>query len=180
MNMIGCLDIPTSGSFFLDGEDVSKLSEDQLAVIRNQKIGFIFQSFNLLNKLTALQNVELPLIYRGVSSKMRKEKAAEALRKVGLQDRMNHTPLQLSGGQQQRVAIARALAGDPPLLLADEPTGALDSKTSAEVMQFIQQLSSEGNTIILITHDMEVAKQAKRIIRISDGRLMEGGNAGEL
>ncbi len=176
MNVIGCLDTPTSGSYWLDGEEVSLLKENRLATIRNRKIGFIFQSFHLLAKLSALENVELPLIYRGVSTKLRKELAQEALDKVGLGDRVHHRPVELSGGQQQRVAIARALAGNPPILLADEPTGALDSKTSVEVMELIQDLNNQGHTIVLITHDLDVAEQAKRVVRIQDGRLYaEGG-----
>ncbi|CAM3419668.1 ABC transporter ATP-binding protein [Marinicrinis lubricantis] len=175
MNTIGCLDSPTSGSYWLDGDEVSRLSENKLAAIRNRKIGFIFQSFNLLSKLSALENVELPLIYRGVPAKQRKELAIAALRKVKLEERMGHKPTELSGGQQQRVAIARALAGEPPLLLADEPTGALDTKTSNEVMQLLQELNEQGHTIVLITHDMDIAKQAKRVIRIQDGKLYEEG-----
>lgn len=175
MNVIGCLDSPSEGKYWLDGEEVSKQSENKLATIRNNKIGFIFQSFNLLAKLTALENVELPLIYRGVPAKRRKELALTALDKVGLAERMDHRPAQLSGGQQQRVAIARALAGEPPILLADEPTGALDTRTSKEVMELIQNLNKQGHTIILITHDPEVSRQAKRVVRIQDGRLSEEG-----
>lgn len=175
MNMIGCLDRPDSGTYFLDGEEVEKLRDRKLAIIRNQKIGFIFQNFNLLMKLTALENVELPLLYRGMSPKERKFTSLDALEKVGLTDRAHHLPTQLSGGQQQRVAIARALVGNPPILLADEPTGALDSKTSQDIMQVMKVLNKEGHTIILITHDMDVAKQANRIVRIQDGRLFENG-----
>lgn len=175
MNVIGCLDSPSEGKYWLDGEEVSKQSENKLATIRNNKIGFIFQNFNLLAKLTALENVELPLIYRGVPAKRRKELALTALDKVGLAERMDHRPAQLSGGQQQRVAIARALAGEPPILLADEPTGALDTRTSKEVMELIQNLNEQGHTIILITHDLEVSRQAKRVVRIQDGRLSEEG-----
>lgn len=171
MNMIGCLDIPTTGEYYLDGKEISTYNEKQLSKIRNQKIGFIFQKFNLLPKLTALENVELPLIYRGMSNKERKQRSIEALEKVGLSDRMNHKPTELSGGQQQRVAIARALAGDPPVLLADEPTGNLDSKSGSDVMNLIKQLSKEGKTIVLITHDNEVAKSAQRTITIKDGLL---------
>jgi len=177
MNMIGCLDTPTSGNYWLDGDEVSRMKDNRLAEIRNRKIGFIFQSFNLLPKLNAMENVELPLIYRGMSGKERRERAIEALRKVGLEERMRHRPSELSGGQQQRVAIARALAGQPPILLGDEPTGALDTKTSKEVMQLMKGLNREGHTIILITHDPEVASEAKRIVRISDGRIVEGGGA---
>ncbi|TYP71839.1 ABC transporter ATP-binding protein [Paenibacillus methanolicus] len=179
MNVIGCLDGPTSGSYWMDGEEVSRLRENRLAEIRNRKIGFIFQNFNLLNKLTALENVELPLIYRGVPAKQRKDAAMEALAKVGLDSRSKHRPNELSGGQQQRVAIARALAGNPPILLADEPTGALDTKTGVEVMGLIKELNAAGHTIILITHDLSIAQQAGRVVRISDGRISEeGGGAG--
>lgn len=169
MNMLGCLDIPTAGEYILDGINVSTLNDNQLAEIRNAKIGFIFQGFNLLPKLNALENVELPLIYRGASAKERLEKSREALELVGLGDRMHHKPSQLSGGQQQRVAIARALAGNPPVLLADEPTGNLDSKSGKEVLETLIDLNKKGTTIILITHDMGVASQAKRIIKIMDG-----------
>jgi len=176
MNMLGCLDTPTSGSYRLDGEEVSRLRDNRLAEIRNRKIGFIFQNFNLLPKLTALENVELPLIYRGVPGRERKKLALEALEKVGLGERRHHLPKQLSGGQQQRVAIARALAGNPPILLADEPTGALDTRTGREVMALIRELNSLGHTIILITHDLSIAEQTRRIIRIQDGRIAgEGG-----
>jgi putative ABC transport system ATP-binding protein len=174
MNVIGCLDTASSGKYWLDGEEVGKLRENKLAEIRNRKIGFIFQGFNLLPKLTAFENVELPLIYRGISYKQRRKLAAEALRKVGLEERMNHRPSELSGGQQQRVAIARALAGEPPLLLADEPTGALDTKTGKEVMHLIRELNGLGHTIVLITHDLEISRQARRIVRIQDGKLSEG------
>jgi len=155
MNVLGCLDAPTSGEYWLDGEEVSRLKESRLAEIRNRKIGFIFQGFNLLPKLTALENVELPLVYGGIPAAKRRELAIEALRKVGLEERMKHTPLELSGGQQQRVAIARALAGNPPVLLADEPTGALDTKTGKEVMGLMRTLNEAGHSIILITHDMD-------------------------
>ncbi|AST00400.1 macrolide ABC transporter ATP-binding protein [Geobacillus thermocatenulatus] len=173
MNMIGCLDRPDSGSYRLDGKEVRTMKDDELAVIRNQKIGFVFQNFNLLSKLTALENVELPLIYRGMKVKERRTIAYECLEKVGLQERVHHLPNQLSGGQQQRVAIARALVGHPPILLADEPTGALDSKTSKEIMHIMKQLNEQGHTIVLITHDWEVAREAKRIVRIQDGELLE-------
>ncbi|WP_017814215.1 ABC transporter ATP-binding protein [Paenibacillus shenyangensis] len=173
MNMIGCLDLPNEGDYLLDGQNVRKLSDNRLARIRNEKIGFIFQNFNLLPKLSAIENVELPLIYRGMSYRERKRKAAEALTKVGLEERIHHRPNQLSGGQQQRVAIARALAGQPPILLADEPTGALDPKTGKEVMNMLQSLNAQGHTIILITHDLEIAEQAKRVIRIHDGQVTE-------
>jgi len=175
MNVIGCLDAPTSGTYWLDGEEVSRLRESRLAEIRNRKIGFIFQGFNLLNKLSALENVELPLIYRGVPGKLRKEQAVEALRKVGLEGRIGHRPSELSGGQQQRVAIARALAGNPPILLADEPTGALDTRTGVEVMELMKQLNREGHTIVLITHDLQISEQARRVVRIQDGQISEEG-----
>lgn len=171
MNMIGCLDIPTSGEYILDGIDTSSLNDNQLADIRNQKIGFIFQSFNLLPKLDALENCELPLIYRGTPHKERMDRCMEALRLVGLEDRIHHKPSQLSGGQQQRVAIARALAGDPPIILADEPTGALDSKSGKEVLDILIKLNEKGTTVVLITHDMSIASKAKRIIRIMDGQI---------
>ncbi|WP_462413129.1 ABC transporter ATP-binding protein [Neobacillus sp. Marseille-QA0830] len=178
MNMLGCLDRPDKGTYKLDGKDIGKMDDNQLAVIRNQKIGFIFQNFNLLTKLTALENVELPLLYAGASAKDRREKALQSLSKVGLSERAGHLPTQLSGGQQQRVAIARALAGEPAILLADEPTGALDSKTSKEILQLMKELNEAGHTIILITHDLEIAKQAKRMVSIQDGQLFENG--GEL
>lgn len=174
MNMIGCLDVPDQGEYHLDGKDVFSLKNNELADVRNQKIGFIFQAFNLLPKQTAYENVELPLIYRGLSGLERKEIVMSALKKVGLETRASHRPTELSGGQQQRVAIARALAGNPPLLLADEPTGALDSKTGAEVLKLMKELNKQGHTIVLITHDMDIAKQAKRIIRIHDGRILAG------
>ncbi|WP_313342101.1 ABC transporter ATP-binding protein [Sedimentibacter sp.] len=176
MNIVGCLDTPTTGEYYLDGKEISTYNEKQLSKIRNQKIGFIFQKFNLLPKLTALENVELPLIYRGMNQKERRQKSIDALTKVGLNDRMNHKPTELSGGQQQRVAIARALAGDPPVLLADEPTGNLDSKSGSDVMNLIKQLSKEGKTIVLITHDSEIAMEAKRTITIKDGLLVNSNN----
>ena len=171
MNMIGCLDVPTSGKYFLNGNDVSNLSDDEQAFIRNRQIGFIFQQYNLLPKLTAWENVELPLIYRGINGSERKKMVMEALQRVGMEGRADHLPKELSGGQQQRVSIARALAGKPPVILADEPTGALDSKTGAELMEMLKELHSEGNTIVLITHDSDVARQAKRIVRIQDGKI---------
>jgi putative ABC transport system ATP-binding protein len=171
MNMIGCLDVPSEGQYYLDTKEVSGLNEDEQSAIRNEKIGFIFQSFNLLPRLTAFENVELPLIYRGINGKERRERAEKALGMVGLSDRMHHRPTELSGGQQQRVAIARALAGEPQIILADEPTGALDSKSGYEVMEIIKGLNQIGKTIILITHDSNVAEQAKRIIRIQDGQI---------
>lgn len=173
MNMLGCLDTPTSGTYILDGREVSKLKDDQLADIRNKKIGFIFQGFNLLQKLTAIENVELPLIYQGVGAKERHKRSKEALESVGLGDRMNHKPNELSGGQQQRVAIARALVSSPPIILADEPTGNLDSRSGEGIMKILKDLHERGNTIVLITHDNNIASQAKRIIRIQDGRILE-------
>lgn len=172
MNIIGCLDVPTSGSYYLNGVDVSTMNEIELSRIRNQTLGFIFQQYNLLPKLNLLENVELPLIYRGMTPKQREEKARLALERVGLADRANKMPSQLSGGQQQRVSIARALAGDPPVILADEPTGALDSKTGRDVLDFITKLNNEGTTIVLITHDMSIAEEAKRIVRIQDGKII--------
>lgn len=173
MNIIGCLDRPDEGRYILDGKEIDKMIDSELATIRNEKIGFVFQNFHLLAKLTALENVELPLLYRGVKTKERQKIAYEYLEKVGLKDRARHLPNQLSGGQQQRVAIARALVGTPPILLADEPTGALDSKTSKEIIQLMKQLNEQGHTILLITHDWEVANEAKRIVRIQDGQLFE-------
>lgn len=175
MNILGCLDVPTEGSYILDGQEISKCNDNQLAEIRNRKIGFIFQNFNLLNKLDAIENVELPLIYIGVSSKERKAKAIEALKNVGLEQRVHHKPAELSGGQQQRVAIARALVTNPPFILADEPTGNLDSKTGREVLQMLKDLHSKGNTIVLITHDDSIAKEAERIVRIKDGKIVMDG-----
>jgi len=173
MNMLGCLDVPTSGSYILDGNEVSKLKDDRLAEIRNFKIGFIFQKFNLLPKLSALENVELPLVYQGIHGKEARVRAIEALSTVGLKERMHHRPNELSGGQQQRVAIARALVTKPPVLLADEPTGALDSKTGMEVMDILKELNGNGNTVILITHDNDLAAEAKRIIKIHDGEIID-------
>lgn len=173
MNMIGCLDVPTSGSYILDGHEVSKLKDDQLADIRNKKIGFIFQSFNLLQKLSAVENVELPLIYQGIGHKERRERAMAALESVGLGDRAHHKPTELSGGQQQRVAIARALASNPPLILADEPTGALDTKSGIEIMEILKGLYEKGNTIVIITHDLNIAKKTRRMVRIQDGLIIE-------
>lgn len=172
MNMLGCLDVPTSGSYILNGQDVSHLTDDELSDIRNKEIGFIFQGFNLIPGLTALENVELPLIYRGVSKKERIKLAATALKKVGLGNRMNHKPSEMSGGQQQRVAIARAIAQAPPIILADEPTGNLDSGSTAEIMEILKELHGEGRTVILITHDNEIAARARRMIRIMDGRIV--------
>ena len=171
MNMLGCLDVPTSGIYMLHGKDVSHMSDDELSDIRNREIGFIFQGFNLIANLTALENVELPLIYRGVSKKERMELAKEALKKVGLENRMDHKPAEMSGGQQQRVAIARAIAQAPPIILADEPTGNLDSGSSKEIMGILKELHEDGRTVIIITHDNEIAAQAKRVIKIMDGRI---------
>jgi putative ABC transport system ATP-binding protein len=173
MNMLGCLDTPTSGTYLLDGEDISGLSDSDLARIRNRKIGFIFQQFNLFQKMTAFENVERPMKYAKVKKEQRREMAAKALRSMGLGDRMKHRPSELSGGQQQRVAIARALVGNPPLLLADEPTGNLDSRSSAEIMDMIKELHRKGNTIVLITHDMKLAEQADRVLQMSDGRIVK-------
>jgi len=173
MNIIGFLDVPTSGEYLLSGRKMSGQEEKLLAQIRRKEIGFIFQSFYLLSRQSALKNVELPLIYAGVDKKLRHEKAAEMLKKVGLGEKMNHLPRQLSGGQQQRVAIARALINDPTILLADEPTGALDQKTGHQVMELFHQLNQEGRTIIMITHDVNLAKQAKRVVRILDGNISE-------
>jgi putative ABC transport system ATP-binding protein len=179
MNMLGCLDVPTEGSYKLDGKEVSKMKDDELAEVRNRTIGFVFQGFNLLPKLDAVENVELPLIYQGVSAKERRERAVKALESVGLGKRIHHKPSELSGGQQQRVAIARALITNPPLILADEPTGNLDSKSGREVMEIFKSLNKNGNTIVLITHDNGVANQAQRVIRIQDGKLYEVGGAQE-
>lgn len=171
MNMLGCLDVPTSGTYQLHGEDVSHMTDDELSDIRNREIGFIFQGFNLISNLTALENVELPLIYRRVSRTKRQALSKEALSKVGLENRMHHKPAEMSGGQQQRVAIARAIAQAPPVILADEPTGNLDSASSLEIMQILKNLHAEGRTVILITHDSDIAKQADRIIKIRDGKI---------
>ena len=179
MNMLGCLDRPDSGEITLDGTDILKCKEKELSVIRNKKIGFIFQQFHLLPKLSALENVELPLIYQGMPTKKRREKAVKALKAVGLEKRMNHKPNQLSGGQQQRVAIARALVGEPSLILADEPTGNLDSRSGKEIMMLLHNLHEEGNTIVLLTHDNNVAMEAPRQVQISDGKIIKdsGGEA---
>lgn len=179
MNMLGCLDRPDSGEITLDGTDILKCKEKELSVIRNKKIGFIFQQFHLLPKLSALENVELPLIYQGMPTKKRREKAVKALKAVGLEKRMNHKPNQLSGGQQQRVAIAGALVGEPSLILADEPTGNLDSRSGKEIMMLLHNLYEEGNTIVLITHDNNVAMEAPRQVQISDGKIIKdsGGEA---
>ena len=171
MNMIGCLDTPTRGGYFLDGKDVSRLSDKALSKIRNSKIGFIFQGFNLVGSLTALENVELPLLYRGIPRKERKVLAHEALTSVGLSHRIHHRPSEMSGGQQQRVAIARAIAASPPIILADEPTGNLDTSSSAEIMEILTNLSKSGRTVIIITHDNEIAKKTNRLIKIIDGKI---------
>lgn len=176
MNIIGALDVPTEGEYILGGEDVSEMSDDQLAQIRNKMIGFIFQQYNLLPKLNLLENVELPLLYAGVPVQERRERALKSLAKVGLEEKWKNLPNQLSGGQQQRVSIARALAGDPSLILADEPTGALDSRTSREVLNFLRQLNEEGNTIVMITHDNSIALEAKRVVRIKDGKINFDGD----
>mgnify|MGYP002774336675 CR=1 FL=1 len=177
MNIIGCLDVPSKGTYRLNGKDISKYSDDELAGVRNKMLGFIFQQYNLLPKLTVEENVALPLLYGGYSDKEQKRRAIAALKKVGLDAKAKNLPTQLSGGQQQRVSIARALAGDPSVILADEPTGALDSRTGREVMTFLRNLHKEGNTIVLITHDNSIAAQAKRIVRITDGRIVYDGPA---
>lgn len=171
MNMLGCLDVPTSGSYYLHGQDVSGMTDNELSDVRNREIGFIFQGFNLIANLTAFENVELPLIYRGVGKKERRELSMKALEKVGLKNRVHHKPSEMSGGQQQRVAIARAIAQAPPVILADEPTGNLDSGSTKEIMGILKGLHGEGRTVILITHDNEIAAQAERVIRIRDGRI---------
>ena len=176
MNIIGALDVPTDGSYYLGGEDVSDMTDDQLAAIRNRMIGFIFQQYNLLPKLNLLENVELPLLYAGVGKEERRDRAMASLERVGLKEKWRNMPNQLSGGQQQRVSIARALAGDPSLILADEPTGALDSRTSREVLDFLKQLNTEGNTIVMITHDNSIAVEAKRVVRIHDGKINFDGD----
>ena len=177
MNIIGCLDVPTSGSYHLGGVDVSTMDDDQQAEIRNKMLGFIFQQYNLIPKLSVLENVELPLLYAGVPTEERRERAIHSLERVGLADKRKHLPSQLSGGQQQRVSIARALAGSPSVILADEPTGALDSRTGREVLSFLKQLNREGDTVVLITHDNSIAVRADRIIRLQDGRIIYDGDA---
>ena len=171
MNLIGCLDTPSKGSYLLNGKQVSEMNDNELARIRNEEIGFVFQTFNLLPRATALHNVELPLVYAGVPSKERQERARDALRKVELEDRMGHKPNELSGGQRQRVAIARALVNNPSILLADEPTGNLDSKTGVEIMSLFDRLHQTGNTIVLVTHELDIAEHAHRIIHIRDGKV---------
>lgn len=179
MNIIGALDVPTSGKYLLGGKDVGKLSDNQLADIRNKMIGFVFQQYNLLPRMNLLENVELPLLYAHVSNHEREKKAMEALEKVGLAEKAKQMPNQLSGGQQQRVSIARALAANPSLILADEPTGALDSKTSRQVLDFFKKIHEEGNTVIMITHDNAIALEAKRVIRIADGKINFDGSSEE-
>jgi putative ABC transport system ATP-binding protein len=177
MNVIGCLDRPTSGQYVLNSQDVSRMAGDQLAIVRNRRIGFVFQQFNLLARTPALENVELPLVYGGISKKERTERALAMLTRVGLGDRTDHHPAQLSGGQQQRVAIARALVSEPLLILADEPTGALDSKTSLEIMALFQELNRQGMTVVLVTHEHDVARYARRILTFKDGRVVsDAGN----
>ncbi|MEM7187255.1 MAG: ABC transporter ATP-binding protein [Bacteroidota bacterium] len=171
MNILGCLDTPTSGSYELNGEDVSSMSDDELAEIRNREIGFVFQTFNLLPRTTALDNVALPMIYAGASKKVRTQRAEEVLTDVGLEDRMDHKPNQLSGGQRQRVAVGRALVNKPSIILADEPTGNLDSKTSEEIMRLIDEIHNKGNTVILVTHEEDIAERAHRVIRLRDGMI---------
>ena len=173
MNIIGCLDVPTSGKYFLGGVDVSTMNDDEQSDIRNKKLGFIFQQYNLIQSLTVLENVELPLIYQGVNADDRRDMALEALARVGLANRIKHRPVEMSGGQQQRVAIARAIATKPPIIMADEPTGALDSHTGQEVLKFLQELNKEGSTVILITHDNGIAATARRVVRLADGRIIE-------
>ena len=179
MNIIGALDVPTHGEYYLGGEDVSVMTDKQLARIRNRMIGFIFQQYNLLPKLNILENVELPLLYAGVAQAERRERAMESLKRVGLEEKWRSMPNQLSGGQQQRVSIARALAGSPSLILADEPTGALDSRTSRDVLDFLKQLNNEGNTIVMITHDNTIALEARRVVRIADGKVIFDGDVNE-
>ena len=173
MNVLGCLDVPTRGDYFLDGTDVQELTDKELSRIRNKQIGFIFQQYNLIPSLTVLENVELPLIYQGVGADDRYDMAMAALERVGLAGRIKHKPAEMSGGQQQRVAIARAIATKPPIVMADEPTGALDSRTGQEVLKFLQQLNQEGSTVILITHDNGIAATARRVVRLQDGKIVE-------
>ena len=173
MNVLGCLDIPTRGDYFLDGTDVRELTDKELSHIRNKQIGFIFQQYNLIQSLSVLENVELPLIYQGIRADDRYDMAMEALERVGLANRVKHKPTEMSGGQQQRVAIARAIATRPPIIMADEPTGALDSHTGLEVLGFLQQLNKEGTTVILITHDNGIAATARRVVRLADGKIVD-------
>jgi putative ABC transport system ATP-binding protein len=176
MNLLGCLDTPTSGDYFLNGVNVATMNDDKLAAIRNKEIGFVFQTFNLLPNQTALYNVEVPLIYSGINKKIRKQLCEEILTKVGMKDRMHHKPNELSGGQRQRVAIARALANKPSIILADEPTGNLDSKTTNDIMELFQQLHNDGNTIILVTHEKDIGSLAKRTIVLKDGKIIKDVN----
>ena len=171
MNMLGCLDVPTSGKYYLNGTDVSTMKDNDLSVVRNREIGFIFQGFNLIANLNAIENVELPLLYRGIDRKTRHKLAIESLKMVGLEKRMQHKPSEMSGGQQQRVAIARAIAAKPPVILADEPTGNLDSASSREILGILKQMHQSGKTVILITHDNGIADQARRVVRIMDGKI---------
>ncbi|MDR2355841.1 MAG: ABC transporter ATP-binding protein [Clostridiales Family XIII bacterium] len=173
MNIIGCLDVPTEGRYLLNGRDVGAMRDDEQALFRNETLGFVFQQYNLIPRLTAFENVELPLIYRGMAERDRREPVLRALEKVGILEKQKNLPAQLSGGQQQRVSIARALVGEPSVILADEPTGALDSRTGKEVLEFMRQLNDEGNTVVLITHDMSVAEMAKRIVCLSDGKITD-------
>ena len=173
MNMLGLLDTPTHGEYYINGKLVDDLTDDQMSAIRNEEIGFIFQGFNLISSLTALENVELPLVYRGMPKQERREISQDALERVGLGGRMNHLPAEMSGGQQQRVAVARAIAARPPVILADEPTGNLDTKSTKEVMAILHELKDEGRTVIVITHDNEIAEEAERVIRIRDGKVVE-------
>ncbi|HEV8118205.1 MAG TPA: ABC transporter ATP-binding protein [Thermoanaerobaculia bacterium] len=175
MNLIGCLDTPTSGSYVLNGREVARMTDDDLAAIRNQEIGFVFQTFNLLPRTTAVQQVELPLVYSGLARRERRERAVRALEAVGLGDRMSHHPNEMSGGQRQRVAVARALVNNPSILLADEPTGNLDSATGAEIMALFDDLNSRGNTIVLVTHEEDIAAHARRIVRLLDGKIRDDG-----
>lgn len=179
MNIIGALDVPTSGKYILGGTDTSEMTDDELSEVRNKMIGFVFQQYNLLPKINILENVELPLLYQGVGDKERKEQALAQLERVGLKEKAGNLPSQLSGGQQQRVSIARALAGHPQLILADEPTGALDSKTSREVLAFLKELNDEGNTVVMITHDPGIAQSAKRVVELSDGKVIFDGDVKE-
>ncbi|HIY81093.1 MAG TPA: ABC transporter ATP-binding protein [Firmicutes bacterium] len=180
MNMLGCLDTPTSGDYYLDGVNVAGMTDDELSDIRNKQIGFIFQGFNLIPSLTAQENVELPLVYRGMPAEQRRQLAEEALTRVGMEHRMSHRPSELSGGQQQRVAIARAIAARPPIIMADEPTGNLDTRSGEDVMKILHELNEEGRTIVLITHDNDIARQATRAIRIIDGKVVSDTLASEL
>lgn len=173
MNMLGLLDTPTEGEYYINGKLIDELTDDQMSVIRNEEIGFIFQGFNLITSLTAIENVELPLLYRGMKKEERRAISERALEQVGLKDRMNHLPSEMSGGQQQRVAVARAIAAQPPVILADEPTGNLDTRSTKDVMQILHNLKDDGRTVIVITHDNEIAEQAERVIRIRDGKVVE-------